>query len=347
MNYTARAISFRRTFKDHKLDAFLVTKATNVAYLSGFKGNDSILVLTTGKRFFITDSRYAEESVLTLKGYDIRIARRSCYEEAVKIVRRYHLKRVGFESGNVSFATAHGLINALKGVRLVPHKGLIEDMRSIKEPDEICSIRASANITKDVLNNIIKRLTPGSREDALAGEIEISFIKKGASAAFEPIVASGRNASKPHAIPSASRLERNSMVMIDLGCTLNGYNSDLTRTIPLGKPAGILQKIYEVVREAQRLAIRKIRPGALISDVDKAARGYIKNRGYEKYFGHALGHGIGLDVHEQPAISVHSKGILKPGMVFTVEPAVYLPGKGGVRIEDMALVTDDGCELLT
>jgi len=190
-------------------------------------------------------------------------------------------------------------------------------------------------------------LRPGATEEALARQAEIEFLKNGARPAFDPIVASGENSSKPHATPGHARLRKDSFVMIDMGCRLGGYCSDMTRTVILGAMKERFAAIYPVVRAAQKKAMEKVKPGARISEVDFAARGYIHSKGFGKYFGHSTGHGVGMDIHEQPAVSRTNGGLLKKGMVMTIEPAIYLPGFGGVRIEDMVLVTAKGCELLT
>lgn len=329
------------------LDSFLVTNPTNVSYLSGFRGHDSSLLITRKRGCFLTDSRYFEEAAGEVRGFDIRLVRESTYSQIADIIKAQKLKRVGFESMSLPYAVAERLKGIVGAGKLEGVKGLVEECRAVKDDREIELIRRSIRLAKAVLEKILKLAGPGSSEDELTRLIELEFIKKGAHAAFAPIVASGPRSSMPHAISSRAMIRKNSLVMIDLGCSLDGYNSDITKTLYTGRTKGRLEKIFDVVRRAQSLAIERIRPGKRASEIDYAARGHIHKNGFGKYFGHSLGHGVGMDVHEEPTISKMSKVILKPGMVFTIEPAIYIPKLGGVRIEDMVLVTNNGCEVLT
>jgi Xaa-Pro aminopeptidase len=224
---------------------------------------------------------------------------------------------------------------------------MVEKIRSVKEPAEVEAISASTRVTRSVLAGALGAVKPGLAEESLARKIETEFLKRGAKPAFDPIVASGKNSSKPHALPGPARIKRDSFVMLDIGCRLRGYCSDMTRTVITGAVSGRFARIYNVVRTAQRMALDRIRDGARASEVDFAARGYICRKGLGKFFGHSLGHGVGMDVHEAPALSGRNSGFLRAGMVMTVEPAVYIRGFGGVRIEDMVLVTERGYEMLT
>lgn len=347
LDYDLRISSLRSAFAKAGLDALLVTGETNVSYLSGFPGKDSILLITGKEKFFITDSRIVEDAAGTVKGFDIELVRRSTYATLGALIRKNGLTRVGFEAMNLPYEVACRLKDSAGRRKLLPVKNLVEGLRAVKDAGETELIRRAIRLAKKVLDEMEDRAVPGLPENALARDIELLFIKNGARAAFEPIVATGVNSSKPHARPGDTKLVDNAFLMIDIGCNLNSYNSDLTRMVALGRVPDRSRKMYDLVRKAQTLAIEKIRPGVKIRDVDHAARGYIESRGFGKYFGHALGHGVGMDVHESPSVSRHSRGSLRPGMVFTVEPAVYLPKLGGVRIEDMVLVTENGCEILT
>ena len=330
-----------------RLDSFLVTKDVNVSYLSGFSGHDAIVIVTPARSFFITDSRYIEEAGDSVKGFEIRLARQSLYEGIKDIAAEYKLKRIGFESMDLPYEVANRLKSLVPRSELVPVKDLIEDLRAVKDPEEAKLIRGAIALTKDILERVGPFIKPGVTEEALARKIEIEFLSAGAKSSFDIIVAAGANSSKPHAAPTARKISKDSIVMLDIGCVLNSYNSDMTRMFVTGKIGPRMKKIYDIVRTAQAMAIEAIRPGVPIAKIDAVARQYIHKCGFGKYFGHALGHGVGLEVHEKPMISAVSQGVIKPGMVFTVEPAIYMPKFGGVRIEDMVLVTDKGCEILS
>ena len=342
-----RIVLLKDELRKRSLDSFLVTKDVNVSYLSGFAGDDAIIVVTPGRAFFITDSRYIEEAGDSIKGFEIRLAKRSLYEGIKEIADGCKLKRIGFESMDLPYEVANRLKSLLARSELIPVKDLVEALRAVKDPEEIRLIRGSIALTKKVLVRIKPFIKPGITEESLARKIEIEFLSAGARPSFDIIVAAGANSSKPHAVPTSNKVSKDSIVMIDAGCVFNRYVSDMTRIFFTGKIAPRMKKIYDTVRAAQAMAIEAIKPGVPMADIDTMARSYIKKSGFGKYFGHALGHGVGLEVHEKPAISALSEGILKPGMVFTVEPAIYIPKFGGVRIEDMVLVTDTGCEILS
>jgi len=348
INYTKRQSLFENKIHGLGLDAFLVTNQTNVSYLSGFRGHDAVALFAKGKRYLITDSRYIEEAQEDAKGFRIELVRESTYRTLGELVKAARLKRIGFESMNLPFGVVERLKEALPGrMALRPFRGVVEGFRSVKDRAEVELIKKSVRLAKSVLADIEKKVRPGVSEGYLAEFIRQGFIKKGAVPGFDPIVASGANSSKPHARPTTAKIRDNSFVMVDIGCRLNGYNSDITKTLRVGKPAPRFKKIYEIVSAAQKLAIEKIAPGKNASEIDFAARGYICREGFGRNFGHSLGHGVGMDVHEEPTISKMSRAVLKAGMVFTVEPAIYIPGFGGIRIEDMVLVTDKGVEVLT
>jgi len=347
MDYKRRIALLKTRFKALGLDSFLVTDETNVSYLSGFTGKDSVMLVTTGKAFFITDSRYIQEAEESLRGVVPELATGSAYSKICDLVKASRIKRMGFESMDLPYEAALRLKKLLANVKLAPIKDAVEELRSLKETAEVEAIRKSVRLTKAVFKDLLQSLKPGATEESLAKKVEMNFLASGARPAFDPIVSSGANSSKPHAAPGRTRIRKNSFVMIDMGCKLSGYCSDLTRTVLTGAIKDRFADIYTTVRIAQKMAIAKVRDGARISEVDFAARGYIHSKGFGKYFGHSVGHGVGMTIHEKPTVGRASEGFLKKGMVMTVEPAIYLPGFGGVRIEDMVLVTGKGCEILT
>ena len=345
--FDRRAALLKDALRRKNLDSFLITKDVNVSYVSGFAGHDAAIIATHGKLFFIADSRYTEEAGDSVRGFKIRPAKMSLYEIIREIAAAQKLKKMGFESADLSYEVAGRLKKFVAGAALVPVKGLVEDFRAIKDSGEIALIRKSIRLARDVLDGIIPFIKPGASEESLAGKIEIAFLTRGAKSGFDPIVAADANSSKPHAVPTARKISKDSIVMVDIGCTFNKYNSDLTRMVTVGRVKPRMKKIYEIVRTAQAMAIDAIRPGARIAGIDAVARRYIQSKGFGRYFGHALGHGIGMEVHEKPGISGVSEETLRSGMVFTVEPAIYIPKVGGIRVEDMVLVTDKGCEVLS
>ena len=345
--YSKRIALLKGELRKRKMDSLLVTKGVNVSYLSGFMGHDSAVIVTSGRSFFITDSRYIEEANASVKGFDIILTKHSLYEAICDVVTRSRLKRLGFESMDLPYEVFIRLKKLVGKVDLVPVKGAVENLRIVKDPAEVALIKKSIRLTKDVFEGMLPCIKSGMSEKELAARLEIAFLNKGARPSFDIIIAAGPNSSKPHAAPTARKVGRNSFIMADIGCVLRQYHSDMTRMVITGKASSRFRKIYNIVRTAQLIAIEAIRPGVQASRIDEIARGYIRDNGFGKNFGHALGHGVGMEVHELPTISGFSETRLVPGMVFTIEPAIYLPGFGGVRIEDMVLVTDKGCEVLS
>ena len=346
-NYNKRVGSLLKILKKSGCDSFFVTDETNVTYLSGFLGKDSMLLVTPKKRFLITDSRYTEEARKTAPGFETVTVRHSTYDTVRELASANRLGRMAFESMNLPYEVANRLSSALGKTKLVPSRNSVEVIRSVKEPTEVAAIRRSIKLAKAVLGQAMKAARPGVEETNLANMIESWFVENGARMSFESIVASGKNAAMPHARPGKTKIRNNSFVMIDLGAKLGLYNSDITRMVTLGKQDSRFKKIYGIVAEAHDRAIATVRPGVRIAEVDNAARGHIERSGYGKFFGHATGHGVGMSIHEEPSVSRSNPAALEAGMVLTVEPAIYIPGFGGVRIEDMILVTEKGCKVLT
>ncbi len=345
--FDRRLAILKDELRRRRLDSLLIAKDVNVSYESGFSGHDAVIIVTHKGYYFIADSRYIEEARASVNGFKIRLVKSSLYGVIGDIVRECKLRRLGFESTNLPYEVVSRLKEFAVKCELVPVNGLIEELRAIKGPEEIDLIRESIRLTKDVLERTLTFVKPGVSEESLARKIEVDFLMHGARSGFDPIVAVDENSSKPHAMPTTRKILKKSVIMVDIGCNLNKYNSDLTRIIIMGKIKPRMKNIYDIVRRAQAMAIDVIRPGERIAKVDSAARQYIRHNGFGKYFGHALGHGVGMEIHEKPTISGIGEGRLRPGMVFTVEPAIYIPKFGGIRVEDMVLVTDKGCEILS
>lgn len=330
-----------------EVDAFLVTYPANVTYLCRYVICDSYLLVSPKETFLITDFRYRQEASANIK-FSLKLMNGSVFEAISSLVKKLKVRRLGFESRRFSFYE-YGRLTGVLGDRteLVPLYDLVEKQRLLKDEEEIAKIEASVGLTEDTFLFLKGLIKPGLRELDVAAEINRFIRLKGAQdSAFDVMVASGRQSSLPHAKVSARVIKDNEPVLVDMGVDISGYKSDLTRMFFLGKIAKEIREANEVVIAAKRKAISRLKPGVPIEDIDRAAREYIARFGWSKNFGHSLGHGIGLEVHEGPSISRKSKSRLKAGMVFTIEPAVYFPRRFGVRLEDMVLVTEKGVRIL-
>lgn len=339
-----------RALEDRGLDALLISSQANITYLTGYPSRDSYLIISKKKNAFFTDSRYTDEAKPALKGIAlVKPTGSSSFKAMAEYCLKLKFKRIGFEERHIYYAEYSRIKNALKGpVRLIPSHSLVEEARQVKDAKEILRIEKAIRITKDTLKFAQTLIAPGKKEIEIAAELERYTRYRGSGGgAFDIIVACAGNSAFAHHITSQEQISRNDAVLIDIGVDYHGYKSDLTRVFFLGKINILRRRIYDIARRAQEKAIEKIRPGVKASEIDRAAREYISEKGFGRHFGHNLGHGVGLEVHEYPAISANSDARLEPGMVFTVEPGIYLPGKFGVRIEDMVLVTETGCKVLS
>ncbi len=333
-----------------RLDAMLLSSTPNVSYCAGFHAPDSYLVITKKKAVIITDSRYACDFARKTKPpFIVKEYKGSVFKAIVGILKQMAAKEAGFESRHLTFAECE-VFNRLgsKHIKFIPLKETIEPLREIKENEEILDIKKALAITLKAFAFAKKMLKPGVKELEIAAHLERFIRLNGAtSSAFDIIVASGPNSSYPHAGITSRVMQKGDAVVIDMGVAYNGYKSDLTRTYFLGKINPIAQKAYRIVSEAQQRAIKAIRPGVTAKSIDSAARDHIAEKGFGKFFGHSLGHGVGLEVHESPSINKKNHRIISANMVFTVEPGIYIPGKFGIRIEDMILVNNFGAEVLS
>ena len=335
--------------EDAHLDGFIVSLPANISYLTATTSRDAYLLISKKENIYFTDSRYIEEAKQNLSPtFRLQKINGLVFKNIAQVCLNLKLKRVGFEERYLPFAEFKKIKQESGNkLNLIPTHSLVEELREIKSPREVELIKQAGRITVSALKFIQNFLSPGKKEVEIAAELERYIRYKGARAsAFEIIVASGPNSSFPHHLTGERKLKKNEPVLIDIGVDYLGYKSDLTRVFFLGRITSLFRSIYDIVQEAQKRAISEIKPAVSIGKVDAAARQYISQKGYGSSFGHNLGHGIGLEVHEEPHICSKEKSELEPGMVFTVEPGIYLPGKFGIRIEDMVLVTQKGRELL-
>jgi len=330
-----------------KLDALLFWGLENIRYLSGFTGSDGALIVAAGERVFLSDFRYEEQARGELAGAAFRKYRKKI-EGVARCLKSMKVRRVGFEAGALSFESYAKLKERAPRVAWVPLAAELAGLRARKEREEIEKTRRAVRVASQSFGDALGRLRPGPREMKVAEALEIRMRQRGAEApAFPTIVASGPRGALPHGRPSEKTMAKDELVVVDFGARVDGYHSDETKTVLLGRPDGRQKRIYDLVRRAQEKAMKLIRPGTSVRRIDAAAREVISRAGYGDYFGHGLGHGIGLAVHEPPTISPRGSGVVEAGMIFSVEPGIYLPGWGGVRLEDLVLVTDRGCEVLT
>ncbi len=345
-----RLSSIHSALKQRGLDGLLVSWPANISYLTQSQSRDSYLLVSPKENIYFTDSRYTEEAKIFLKGNArLKECGGSVFKQIAQAVLRFKLKKVGIEERYLPTGEFAKIKEYARGnFDLIPTHSIIEDKRQVKDTRELVKLQKATRITALALAYIKQFLVPGVKEVEIVAELERFIRYQGARAsAFDIIVASGPNSSYPHHLSGERKFKDNEPVLIDLGVDYQGYKSDLTRVFFLGKINVLARKVYDIVLKAQELAIRRIRPGAEMAEIDRVARAYIAKKGYAKNFTHNLGHGFGLEVHEDPRISGNEASAVKPQMTFTVEPGIYLPGKFGIRIEDMILVTSKGCEVLS
>ncbi len=346
---SSRLRRLRTNLKNRGIDSILLSHPANISYLTGFPTQDSYLLLNDSRAILITDSRYSTEYRNLNKNRDIEIleSNKKIARTLKDIKKKNKIKKFAFEQDHIAFSIYKEL-RSVFGQRLIPTSGIVENMRLVKDKEEIKLIKKAAAITLDTFKYVKKILRPGLKEIEIAAEIERYIRLKGATnSSFDIIVASGPNSSLPHAQKTNREIRNNEPVLIDMGVELNGYKSDLTRVFFLGKMDTLFKRAYRTVQTAQKKAKKLIRPGLSIDSIDKAAREHITKQGFKDCFKHSLGHGVGLEVHELPKVASKNKAKLKPGMIFTLEPAIYIESKFGIRIEDMVLVTSKGKEILS
>ena len=341
--HAARRRRLLRRFRRAGVDALLVTKAENVRYLTGFGGDDSAALVTPDRTALLTDSRYAEQAGQETRRIAVVTRRNGMMRTAARAARKAGVGRLGVEADHLALALAEDLRSHARGMEVISCRGLVEALRAVKDRHEVAAIRRALEIAEEAFRLTLRHVRPGRTEREIALLLERTMQDLGAEgAAFPPIVAAGERSSLPHARPTGQRIRKGEAVLFDWGARWNGYHSDLTRMVFLDRIPRLFQGIYPLVLAAQQRAISRIRPGRTTGSVDAAARGHLRRHRHGKHFGHGLGHGVGLEIHEGPGLRPGHETVFRAGMVCTVEPGVYLPGRGGVRIEDMVLVTRKG-----
>jgi Xaa-Pro aminopeptidase len=358
MDHQARQQRLQKTLSAHRLDALLVTHLPNVRYLCGFTGSAGVLLVTGTRSVFFTDGRYTDQARAEVQAARIVITRKGPIAAAAGWLST-HLKpaggastsqtKIGIEAEHLTVGARSRFAKLLSSsFRLREAPPLVEQARLVKDEQEIESIRSSVLLGASLFDRALETIRPGVLETTVAAEMEYAARLAGAEAmSFETIIASGKRSALPHGRASRTAIPAQGFVVCDFGVILSGYCSDMTRTVYVGRASAEARRVYQAVKQAQQAGVDAIRPGISVGDVDKAARKSLQNSGLAKYFTHSTGHGVGLEIHEPPRLAAGQAEILRPGMVITIEPGVYIPGKWGVRIEDMVVVTELGCEVLT
>ncbi|GBF72642.1 peptidase M24 family protein [Paenibacillus sp. 598K] len=343
-----RVYQLRERMADRGLKAMLISHPINRRYLSGFTGSAGYVLITELESWLLTDFRYMSQAPQQSPGFTVVEHGASPIDKVRELLGAGGYSRLGFEQEFVVFSDYTNWSEALPGVELVPVSGVVEELRAIKDAQELAIMQEAAVLADETFAHIVGLLKPGMVEADIALEMEVFMRSRGAtSSSFDTIVASGERSALPHGVASKRVIGVNEFVKLDFGAYYNGYCSDLTRTVVVGQPTAKHKEIYDIVLEAQLHALEHIRPGMTGLEADALTRDIITRYGYGDYFGHGTGHGLGMEIHEAPRLSRLSQTVLTPGMTVTVEPGIYLPGFGGVRIEDDIVITDNGIKILT
>jgi Xaa-Pro aminopeptidase len=348
MKSNERLKRLRGLMKARGINAFLITDPVNVEYVSGFTGGDSYAFILPKEQYLLTDGRYTEMAEEEAGGFEVLTRKMRLTELIEQVARKRRLKEIAFEGFGISYDTLREYRKALGGVRWRAQRPMIHMLRRVKDAREVALIEECVKVAQDAMRAVRKQLRPGLTENEVAAELDYQMRKRGGQkAAFNTIVAAGPHSSQPHAATGKRKMRQGDAVTIDWGARMNGYNCDLTRVFFIGKAQPKFRKIYNIVLRAQQMAIEIARPGVAIQRMDAVAREHIAAQGYGSEFNHSLGHGLGMEVHEAPAVNRTAKGNLEAGFVITVEPGIYVPGFGGVRVEDDVLITEKGARVLS
>lgn len=344
----SRVEKLRSAMKNEGIDGFLITSPYNLRYLTNFTGTTGLAVITLTNAYFVTDFRYTEQAAKQAQEYKIVKNTGPIFDEVAQLCQKDGIKSLGFEEAFVSFAQYSQLEDLIKTSELVPISGMIEELREMKEDHEVETVRKACEIADKGIEHIWNTIKPGMTEIEVANQLDFYMRSLGATCvSFDTIVASGLRSAMPHGVASEKVIEKGDLITIDFGCYYDGYVSDETRTFAVGDPGQKLKDIYQIVLEANLKVIDAAKPGMSGIELDAIARDHIASFGYGEAFGHSTGHGIGLEIHEGPNVSFRADKRFVPGNIITDEPGIYLPGIGGVRIEDDLLITSTGNEVLT
>ncbi len=345
---TDRVVRTREIIAEKGLDGIVISQAENIRYLSGFSSPDAILLITPERALLATDFRYYEQAGLEAPSFELAKVEKPLPEVLAELIPALGLKQLGFEAHALTVETYEQWKNATAQAEWISTTGLVEGLRQVKDEGELAAIEQAVRIADDAMAHIMEWMRPGMSEREVSWEIEAFMRTHGAERlSFTSIVGSGPNGAMAHAVTSERRIQTGEPLVLDIGAVYNGYCSDLTRSFCLGQASAEYRAIWDTVLQAQRAAEQAIVAGMSGIEADAVARQLIYGAGYEGKFGHGLGHGVGLAIHEGPRASFRSQDTLKPGMILTVEPGIYIPGWGGVRIEDMVVITESGCRILT
>lgn len=350
MDHRSRLRRVQSAIAERHLQVLLVSHLPNIRYLCGFTGSAGLLVVTAKDKILFTDGRYTGQARQEVQSARVKIVKKSALIAVAEwLAKRKHLRRIGIESAHMTVADRAALSKTLpRSATIVAAPPIVEPLRMIKDTDEIALIRAACQLGVKLFETIKSALRPGVSESIVAGELEFAARQAGADQmSFPTIIASGVRSALPHGRASIAAIPSQGFVVCDFGVILAGYCSDMTRTVHMGPASPEAASHYDAVREAQQAALDAVQPGATVAEVDQAARKLLYNRKLGKFFTHSTGHGVGLEIHEPPRLAGAQKDVLQPGMVITIEPGIYLPGKWGVRIEDTVVVTETGCDILT
>jgi len=343
-----RIQKLRQEFDRLHIDAFLSNRLSNIQYLCGYSGSNGLLFVTRDKAYFLTDFRYQEQIKRQVKGAESFIIKKDFPTEFKDNAKLHFKGKIGFEAVFMTVDLFNKMKDAMPGCEWIPTDNVAEEIASVKDEDELALIRKAIDITDQVFLEILPLIKPGVTESEIAGEIAYRHIKHGAKGnSFDSIIASGVNSSLPHAGATEKKVAKGDFVTLDFGCVYKGYCSDMTRTVIVGKPTAKQKEIYDLVLKAQLAGVEACKAGITGKSVDKVARDIIAAAGYGEYFGHGLGHGLGIEVHAHPRVSFMFEHMLYENQVVTIEPGVYLPDWGGVRIEDDVVIKDGGYVNLT
>jgi Xaa-Pro aminopeptidase len=338
----------RQAMKEKEIEALLITNPLNRRYLSGFTGTAGYLLISETAAYLLTDGRYTEQAKNQATQFEVISRSERVLETVADLLQQERVSTLGFESDHLTVAEYQQLKTAIAPVATKHVRQLVEELRMIKDEQEIECIKRAIRVVDEVFVELLAEIAPGMTEHHVATRMEYLMREKGASgSSFDTIVASGVRSALPHGVASEKMLANGELVTLDFGCYVDGYTSDLTRTFVLGTSHAKQREIYDIVLESQQKTIAALRPGMTGREADQIARRVIEEAGYGEAFAHGLGHGIGLDIHEEPSLRRSSEQVLQPGMVVTIEPGIYLPGFGGVRIEDDVLITNSGATVLT